>query len=85
MSSISLLESASQEEMFAAYCQPMWEYRPDRLLGIPGRLKRFRKAAKEKWHEIQQAWSVLGDPDKRRQYDEALSALRCQSRSASEP
>jgi DnaJ-class molecular chaperone len=82
---LEIPESVSQEEVSAAFRQLAMEYHPDRLAGMPHHLKRVRRDAEQKWHETQEAWSVLGDPAKRRRYDEALRAHRDQSRAASEP
>ncbi|MGA3027199.1 MAG: TonB family protein [Bryobacteraceae bacterium] len=73
---LEIPESASQEDALSAYRRLVKEYHPDRLVGMPDHLQKLRKDAEEKYLQIQQAWSVLGDPDKRRQYDNALKELR---------
>ena len=55
--------SASDEEMKKAYRKLAMQYHPDRN---PGK----EKWANEKFKEINEAYAVLGDPDKRRQYDQ---------------
>lgn len=55
--------NASQEEIKKAYRKLAMQYHPDRN---PGR----EKWANEKFKEINEAFAVLGDPEKRRQYDQ---------------
>ncbi len=54
---------ASDEEIKKAYRRLAMEYHPDRN---PGK----EKWANEKFKEINEAFSVLGDPQKRQQYDQ---------------
>jgi len=55
--------SASDEEIKKAYRKLAMQYHPDRNLGK-------EKWANEKFKEINEAYGVLGDPQKRRQYDQ---------------
>ncbi len=55
--------NASDEEIKKAYRKLAMQYHPDRN---PGR----EKWANEKFKEINEAYGVLGDPQKRRQYDQ---------------
>lgn len=55
--------NASDEEIKKAYRSLAMQYHPDRNLGR-------EKWANEKFKEINEAFSVLGDPEKRRQYDQ---------------
>jgi len=55
--------NASDEEIKKAYRKLAMQYHPDRN---PGK----EKWANEKFKEINEAYSVLGDPQKRRQYDQ---------------
>ncbi len=55
--------SASDEEIKKSYRRLAMQYHPDRN---PGR----EKWANEKFKEINEAYAVLGDPQKRRQYDQ---------------
>ncbi len=57
---------ASQEEIRKAYRRLAKKYHPDRQGGS--------KAAEEKFKEIADAYSVLGDPEKRSQYDRLRQA-----------
>lgn len=54
-------KSSTQDEIKKAYRNLAFKYHPDRNQG--------RKDAEEKLKEINAAYSVLGDPEKRRQYD----------------
>ena len=54
---------ATQEQIKKAYRKLAMQYHPDRN---PGK----EKWANEKFKEINEAFSVLGDPEKRRQYDQ---------------
>jgi curved DNA-binding protein CbpA len=78
-------ESATAEEVHAAYRKLVKEFHPDRLVGIPDHLTEVKKLAEEKFREIQEAWATLGDPRKRRLYDEQSSALRGQPNSRFSP
>lgn len=55
-------KDASQEEVKKAYRKLAMKYHPDRN---PGK----EKEANEKFKEINEAYEVLGDPEKRKQYD----------------
>ena len=55
--------NASDEEIKKAYRKLAMQHHPDRN---PGK----EKWANEKFKEINEAYAVLGDPDKRRQYDQ---------------
>jgi len=55
--------NASDEDIKKAYRKLAMQYHPDRN---PGR----EKWANEKFKEINEAYGVLGDPQKRRQYDQ---------------
>jgi curved DNA-binding protein len=56
-------KSATDEEIKRAYRKLAMQYHPDRN---PGK----EKWANEKFKEINEAYGVLGDPGKRRQYDQ---------------
>jgi len=55
--------SATKEQIKKAYRKLAMQYHPDRN---PGK----EKSANEKFKEINEAFSVLGDPEKKRQYDQ---------------
>src|SRR3972149_10827472 len=60
---LGVLRNASDEEIKKAYRKLAMQYHPDRN---PGK----EKWANEKFKEINEAYGVLGDPQKRRQYDQ---------------
>ncbi len=55
--------SASEEEIKKAYRKLALQYHPDRN-------PNDKKAAEEKFKEISEAYEILSDPEKRRQYDQ---------------
>ncbi|GAI44487.1 unnamed protein product, partial [marine sediment metagenome] len=59
---LRVLDSASQEEIKRAFRKLAFKYHPDTN---PGN----EKQAEEKFKEINEAYGVLGDKDKRQQYD----------------
>lgn len=60
---LSVPRNASEEEIKKAFRKLAMQYHPDRN---PGK----EKWANEKFKEINEAFSVLGDPEKRKQYDQ---------------
>jgi DnaJ-class molecular chaperone with C-terminal Zn finger domain len=60
---LGMARNASDEEVKKAYRRLAMQYHPDRNRGN-------EKWANEKFKEINEAYGVLGDPDKRRQYDQ---------------
>ena len=60
---LDLNKTASAEQIKKAYRKLAMQYHPDRNHGK-------EEWANEKFKEINEAFSVLGDPEKRRQYDQ---------------
>ena len=60
---LGVTEKASDGEITKAYRKLAMQYHPDRN---PGK----EKSANEKFKEINEAYGVLGDPQKRKQYDQ---------------
>lgn len=60
---LGVSRNATEEQVKKAYRKLAMQYHPDRN---PGK----EKWANEKFKEINEAFSVLGDPEKRRQYDQ---------------
>lgn len=59
---LGVSRSTSQDEVKKAYRQLAKKYHPDRNKGD--------KAAEERFKEISQAYDILGDPEKRKKYDQ---------------
>ncbi len=59
---LGVSKNATQEEIKKAYRRLAMKYHPDRNPG--------NKEAEEKFKEIAEAYSVLGDPEKRKKYDQ---------------
>lgn len=60
---LGILKNASEAEIKKAYRKMAMQYHPDRN---PGK----EKWANEKFKQINEAYGVLGDPQRRRQYDQ---------------
>ncbi len=58
---LGVAKNAGQDEIKKSYRKLARQYHPDRNQG--------NKQAEERFKEISQAYDVLGDPDKRKQYD----------------
>src|SRR5207248_4243405 len=58
--------SASTAEIRSAYLKMAREYHPDR---VPEHLTKLRADAEDKFKQVQEAWTVLGNPARRRLYD----------------
>src|SRR6185369_14913119 len=72
---LEIREDASHDEIKIAYRRLALEYHPDRL-PEEWRSRRVGLDAAEKFKDINDAHSVLSDPNRRRQYDLELRALR---------
>ena len=59
--------NASDDEIKSAYKKNALKYHPDRHANDSEEKK---KEAEEKFKEIAEAYSVLSDPEKRKQYDQ---------------
>jgi curved DNA-binding protein len=59
---LGVAKSASQEDVKKAYRKLAVKYHPDKNKGD--------KASEDKFKEISEAYNVLGDPEKRKQYDQ---------------
>src|SRR5204863_2973267 len=60
--SLGVERTASEEEIRKAFRKLARQYHPD--------VAKEKKSAEEKFKEINEAYEVLGDPEKRKQYDE---------------
>lgn len=67
-------EDADDKQVKAAYKQAALAYHPDHI--PKGVSKRMREDAAQAWLQIQEAFDVLGDPAKRREYDTLLEEMR---------
>src|SRR3989442_1486075 len=59
---LGVARTASEEEIRKAFRKLARQYHPD--------VAKDKKSAEEKFKEINEAYEVLGDPEKRKQYDE---------------
>lgn len=73
-------ETATSTEIRAAWKELAKNYHPDGLVNRP----RLREEVEEKLKEINEAYEILSDPRKRRQYDELLASARRRNRNARE-
>jgi len=73
-------ESATHQEVRDAFRILSQIYHPDKITSTDTRV---RGKGAEKFREIKEAYDVLGNEEKRRQYDEQLKGLREQSRQRS--
>jgi len=62
---LGVSKNSSEEEIKKAYKKLALQYHPDKNPG--------NKEAEEKFKEINEAYEVLGDPEKRKKYDEWIS------------
>jgi hypothetical protein len=67
-------ENADDKEIKAAYRQAALAYHPDHI--PKGVSKRMRDDATQAWLEIQEAFAVLSDQAKRKEYDTLLEEMR---------
>src|SRR5436309_4226543 len=77
---LEVSESASTEQIRSAYLKMAREYHPDR---VPEHLTKLRADAENKFKQVQEAWTVLGNPARRRLYD--LAGRRQDVPSAPQP
>jgi len=68
---LEVAPAASAAEIRASYLKLAREYHPDR---VPEYLTKLRADAEERVKEINEAWTVLSDPARRRKYDLKLEA-----------
>jgi curved DNA-binding protein CbpA len=66
-------DTATAEEIKAAYKRLIQDVHPDKL---PNASTYWKREAEEKTQEVNEAYSVLKDPEKRRKYDKLLAKLR---------
>ncbi|MGO8741704.1 MAG: DnaJ domain-containing protein [Limisphaerales bacterium] len=77
---LELTESATQAEIRAARLRLAREYHPD---GIPLERVQLRKELAIRMQEINEAYGILYEPEKREQYDTQLKDVREQARRTS--
>ena len=69
---LGVKKTASQEEIKSAYRKKALKYHPDRNQGD--------STAEEKFKNVSSAYSMIGDPESKRQYDESTNPHRRRSR-----
>ena len=79
---LNLKETASISEIKTAYRDLIRQVHPDTITNLAPYL---RKIAEDKAKEINEAYSVLSNSSKRRDYDNQLAAYRRQSASQAPP
>lgn len=65
-------KNATEDEIKEAYRKLALKFHPDRYSGKP---EEEKKAAEDKFKDIAEAYSVLGDKEKREQYDNPMSGF----------
>jgi molecular chaperone DnaJ len=70
---LNIPESATTAEIKSAYYYMAKQYHPD---GIPDHPTLVKRDVRETFISITEAWTVLGNAAKRKQYDEQLLAMR---------
>lgn len=73
---LEIAESADASEIKSAYLKLAQKYHPDKVNNLSADFPWIIKEAEERFKQIGEALDVLGDPEKRRQYDENLKTLR---------
>ncbi len=76
---LEISETASQSEVREAYRRLIREVHPDRLANAP---EYWRRKAEEKTKEINEAFAVLSDERRRREYDFRVGIFRKQQKTA---
>jgi hypothetical protein len=71
-------ESATLDEIRAAFRRLAKQYHPDVIAHLPEHLTKLRADAEEKFKKINEAWGILQDAAKKKQYDEELKTGRGQ-------
>ena len=74
--SLGVNDFATRGEIRAAVVGVAQQYHPESIQFIPDHLELIKRHAKERFHQINEAYVVLGDSATRKQYDELLSAHR---------
>jgi hypothetical protein len=69
---LGVSRSAGQAELRQAYLRQVRDHHPDRHTGSPPEV---REAAEARMRVLNEAWNQLGDPERRRRYDEVLDLV----------
>lgn len=69
-------ESASMDEVRTAFVRLARQYHPDSIQLIPDHLDHIKRDAKERFEQISEAYAVLRNSEKRKEYDGLLKAER---------
>jgi hypothetical protein len=77
---LGIPETATTDDIKAAFRRQAREYHPD-TLPEEIRARAVGRDAEEKFKQLKEAYEVLSDPAKRRQYDKQLAILRGKTRS----
>jgi len=84
---LEVQESATAAEIKTAYRRLAQTYHPDKVEKALPDLPWVKQEAEERFRQINEAWEVLGNPQRKVMYDEQLKAIRLeeQRRNYSEP
>jgi hypothetical protein len=74
---LGIPESASQKEIRSRWAKLVQDYHSDKFQKVSSEIPQWMKdEAERRLKDVNEAWEVLKDPEKRMQYDQGLKAIR---------